>query len=122
MQNRILHGKGKEYGDISKEIESTYFQWLSYSHLTEESLRDIMKSAPYSVAESEDEQGNKKISFFAGFAPVGEPILWLKDGNVELDDFRVSSLLLLTYIGTKFNIPAFTNEVKKLYDKVVTKS
>jgi len=109
----ISADKGKEYSDISRELEATYYNWLAYSGLTEERLKDKLNYSPIQIEERTGEVWAKEICIYSGFALIGEPLAWDKNSGCPLDEFRVNALLLLALISSKTGNDAFSKEVKR---------
>mgnify|MGYP000848152659 CR=1 FL=1 len=115
----VMQGKGKEYSDISREIEQTFFQWLQWAGVSEQDFYKALINEPYVIAESTMENGDVSVTIHAGFLSVGAPLIWEKLGGTDIDDFHANVLLLLSYVASHCENKKFGKEVSAFCDRLI---
>ncbi|BAL01886.1 hypothetical protein OBV_p-00310 (plasmid) [Oscillibacter valericigenes Sjm18-20] len=115
----VMQGKGREYSDVSKEIEKIFFQWLQWAGVSPLDFYTSLKKEPYNIAEQTLDNGDVSVVINAGFLPAGAPLIWEKNGCVGIDDFHANVLLLLLYIAAHCENRAFKKEVSRFCDRLI---
>lgn len=93
-----LSGKGKEYGEISKGTEATFYQWIEAAGITVSEFDELMKNEPQKIDIKKDRE-QITVSIYTGGEMVSCPFVWSERGGIKLKAFWVDLLLLLTYIA-----------------------
>ena len=113
----ILKGKGNDFSDVAKEMEEVFTNWISYSGLTEAEFDAALAvGKSHVIKEHSDSQGNKLVSIVVDGKEIGQPFLWVCDGNVALDDFYVNTILLLLVVASRYVDKSFERAVTKFAD------
>lgn len=113
----ILNGKGNEFSDIAKEMEGVFKGWISYSGLKEDEFDATLAAGKsYEIKEHSDSQGNKFVSIVVDGKEVGQPFLWVCDGDIALDDFYVNTILLLLVVASRYADKSFEKAVTRFAD------
>lgn len=97
----IIHGKGKEWSEVARETEGVFYQWLGFSGMSEGVFLGRISQKPYRIEETKFDNGDRSITVYAGFRPVGEPLLWEAAGAVSLEDFHCNAILMLFFMAGK---------------------
>lgn len=114
-----MFGKGKEYSEVSREVENTFQSWLSFSGVDEAEFDRRMKAKPYRVEESINGDGDIEINIFAGDRQVIVPLIFQPNGGGNIDDFIVNALLVLSHIASRYEDKSFEKAVGIFADKMI---
>jgi len=120
-QKKIVFGKGKgkEYSEVSRELENTFRRWIEYAEIDTEEFDRRMKAEPHKVEENINKDGDIEINIYAGGDVVIVPLVFpVNDGGV-LDDFIVNALLLLSLIASRYESKSFEKAVSLFADRMV---
>lgn len=117
----IMYGKGKEYSEVSRELESAFHAWLSYAGMDEAEFDLRMSVKPHKVEECVNENGEIEINIYAGFKKAIAPLLFRPSGGGadELDNFLVNALLLLYFVASRYEDKSFEREVRVFADRMI---
>jgi len=120
-QKKIIFGKGKgkEYSDISRELENTFRCWIEYADIETEEFDRRMKAEPHKIEESINKDGDIEINIYAGGDLVIVPLVFPVNGGGVLDDFIVNALLLLSLIASRYESKSFEKAVSIFADRMV---
>lgn len=118
-KKKVMFGKGKEYSEVSREVENTFQSWLSFSGVDEDEFDRRMKAEPYRVEESINGDGDIEINIFAGDRQVIVPLIFQPNGGGNIDDFIVNALLVLSHIASRYEDKSFEKAVGIFADKMI---
>lgn len=107
----IISGKGNEWSKVAREIEGVFYQWLEYSGLSETAFQVRISQKPYRLEEKVFANADRETILYAGFRPVGEPMIWQANGKISLEDYHCNLILLLFFMAGKCPNKDFENEV-----------
>lgn len=112
-------GKGKEYSEVSREIENTLRSWLEYAKIDTEEFDRRMKAEPHRVEESINNDGNIEINIYAGDEVVIVPLVFPVNSGGKLDEFIVNALLVLSHVASRYECKSFEKAVSLFADRMV---
>lgn len=115
----IISGKGDEWSKVAREIEGVFYQWLEYSGLDEMTFQTRISQNPYRIEERVMDNADRETTVYAGFRPVGEPLIWQADGGVSLEDYHCNLILLLFFMAGKCSNKALETEVRRFGNTLV---
>ena len=118
-KKKIVFGKGKEYSEVSREVENTFKSWLSFAGISEDEFDCRMKETPHRVEESINGDGDIEINIFAGNKQVIVPLIFQPSGGGSIDDFIVNALFLFSYIASRYKDKGFEKAVGIFADKMI---
>lgn len=118
-KRKVLHGKGKEYSEVSHEIEQTFRNWLAYAGIDEAEFDRRMSCKPHKVEERINEDGDIEVNIYAGFVKVIPPLIFQLNGGGSLDDFLVNALLLFAHIAARYEDKSFEKAVGEFADRMI---
>jgi hypothetical protein len=117
---KIMSGKGKEYGVVSKETEATFQSWIEADGITVREFDELMKNESKEIC-VEQSKTSVTVSIYAGSEMVSCPFVWNVGGGIKQEAFWVDLLLLLTYIAGRIEDDKFLSEVKQIAQKYYRK-
>lgn len=96
---KIFAGKGKEYCEVSAEIENEFLAWLECCNLTR---TDFLKEvdSKWFCLNYVCEYDFAEISMSNDNGKIGIPFIWERDKNIPFETFSVEAGLLLAYISS----------------------
>lgn len=118
-KRKVMCGKGKEYSEVSREVENTFKSWLSFAGIDEAEFDRRMKSKPYKVEESINKDGDIEINIYAGNERVIVPLIFQPSGGGNLDDFIVNALLVFSHIASRYEDKSFEKSVASFADRMI---
>lgn len=118
-KKKVMFGKGKEYSEVSREVENTFQSWLSFAGVSEAEFDRRMKVMPHRVEESINGDGDIEINIFAGDKQVIAPLVFQLNAGGNIDDFIVNALFLFSYIASRYKDKSFEKSVGSFADKMV---
>lgn len=116
---KIMYGKGKEYSEISREIESTFISWLSFAGIDETEFDRRMKRKSYKIEESINENGDVEINIYAENEKVIVPLIFQPSSGGNIDNFYVDALLVLSHIASRYEDKSFEKVVNDFANKII---
>lgn len=111
----ILSGKGKEWSEVSNEINNELYNWLSFSKLSMDELNQYMQSKDFTFEIVEVENGNRGIIFIADNNIVGTPVMYEKRSGYNAKDFLVDAMLLFLHIGSLFSSDEYNTAFQEFF-------
>lgn len=119
MMKKIIYGQGKEYSEVSREVESTFQNWLAASKIDEVEFDTRMKLTPHRIDECINSEGLTEINIYAGNQKVIIPLLHQGDASGSIEDFIINALFLLSYIASRYSDKDFEKAVIKFADNMI---
>ena len=101
-KTNIIYGGGLAYGEIAREMEGTFCEWLTFSGLTESELRSRLNEPNIRIEESVNEEGNVEIKICSSTEVILAPLVHVPCGDEEYSKFKINSLLLLFHVSSRF--------------------
>lgn len=118
-KRNVLYGNGKEYSEVSREIEETFHGWLAYAGMDEAEFDRRMSRQPHKVEEGINEDGDIEVNIYAGFMRVIPPLIFQPSGGGSLDDFLVNALLLFSHIAARYEDKRFEKAVGDFAERMI---
>lgn len=109
----IVYGKGKKWSSTANEMEKVLKQWLDFSGLTMSQFDTLISKGPYRIEETITENGDHETVLYAGFRPIGSPLIWERNGAIKLEDYHVNLGLLLFVIAGRCKNKSLEEEVRR---------
>lgn len=114
-QKAVVYGKGKEYSEVSREVEQTFLNWLAFDGISVEGFDRRMQMRPHRVEERVNEAGDVEINVYAGFSKVITPLVFPASAGASveaLDDFLVDAIFLLYHVASRYEDKSFEKAVE----------
>ena len=109
---KVLMGKGKEYSEVSKEVETNFSNWLAASNISEQELLSLIDRNDFHLTFWSDE--NAAITVLHKHdGEVGMPLIWQKDSGIDYESYRTDVGLLLMLIESKCKNESSKQKIKK---------
>lgn len=112
---KIVCGKGQAYGEVSREIENIFLEWIKSESITESEFSTLMDRKPKKIILNQDKE-SVWVSIQVGGKLIVSPFVWNKKSGIKFEVFYTDLLLVLTYISLKYKDKEFNSEVKKCYE------
>lgn len=106
MTDVKMKAMGKEFNEISNEVEQFYFRWIEQSNLLEQELFSVLKNEKISVhvADTLSMNGYVNVSLCANGEVIGEPFLFITENisdKEKINNFYMDISLIFMLIASK---------------------
>ena len=113
---KILVNEGKEYSEISREVEANYSAWLCASEISEADFLERINSSDMYLTYFADKNMALTI-FHHATGEIAMPLTWQSQSNIALEEYKTDAALLLMRVASKCSNKESEKKIKEFIRK-----